>query len=415
MRAMTLSSVAIVLAMATGGCGGSASTLSNPPTVGTVALSCQAAMPFAGPSPRVAVPGNLFPTATGGAATDRPLPESLTAMLNLRVRELLNTSGAPAISAAITIPGFGRWSSTQGLAQTQPAQTVGDATEFYWGSIAKMLTAVVVLQLVEEGKLHMDDRLARWFPQIPKAELITIAQLLSHTSGLQTNVHGSTGLAAETPAQQVQLLSNQALLFCPGTDASYSNAAYLLLALVVEALEQQPMHQSVQRRIAAPLGLQHLRALRPGEDAPIALAMPHAGQTPTADPGAWTRLGAGNVVGRAEDLVVFWQAVLSGRLLAPTTVQSQWTVLHALGPQTREAGQGIQWFGRGVMLTEWTDGVGRTRTWLGHFGGIPTANATVLYDHVANAYAAIAVNSDVSTAAVANALLNTVLDWRALH
>ena len=72
----------------------------------------------------------------------------------------------------------------------------------------------------------------------------------------------------------------------------------------------------------------------------------------------------------------------------------------------------MQWFGKGVMLTEWTDDTGVARSWLGHFGGIPTANAALLYDNVAEAYAAVAVNSAVSSAAVANALLKTVLDWR---
>jgi D-alanyl-D-alanine carboxypeptidase len=138
----------------------------------------------------------------------------------------------------------------------------------------------------------------------------------------------------------------------------------------------------------------------------------HEGQTPKPDPGAWTRLGAGNVVARAEDMAVFWQAVLSGRLLAPATVQSQWAVLRALGPQTTDSNQGIQWFGKGVMLSEWTDGSGQLRSWLGHAGGIPTANAQLLYDPAVQAYAAVAVNNEVSAAAVANALLSTVAAWR---
>lgn len=410
MRAAVLA-VAIVFALAAGGCGG-AGGATTPSTLGNARLTCETTMPFTGPAPHVALTANLFPSVTSAAPAETPMPGTLAALLDQQVRDLLNKTGAPAISAAISVPGLGRWSSTQGLAQTQPAQAVGGGTEFYWGSIAKTVTAVLVLQLVEEGKLRMDDPLSRWFPQIPLAQHITIAQLLSHTSGLQTNINGANGLEEETPSQQVALLASQSLLFCPGTNASYSNAGYLLLALVVESIEQQPMFQSVERRIAAPLGLQHLRALRPGEDVPVSLAAPHDGATPKADLGAWTRLGSGNVVGRAEDLVVFWRAVLSGQLLAPDTVQSQWAVLHALGAQTAVSGQGIQWFGKGVMLTEWTDDAGRARTWLGHFGGIPTANATVLYDPTVNAFAAVAVNSAVSSAAVANALLKTVQDWR---
>ncbi|MES2582442.1 MAG: serine hydrolase domain-containing protein [Pseudomonadota bacterium] len=400
-RSVCAGGVMLVLAAGCGGTGGSAA---GPAAVST-GLSCQGALPFVGAPLHAAPPANLLPATSavtvGAADANRPLPDTLTALLDQQVRDILSKTGAPAVTAAITIPGLGRWSSTLGLAQVLPAQQVDGGTAFYWGSVAKALTAVLVLQLVEEGTLRLDDSLSRWYPLIPQAERITLGQLLTHTSGLQTY------------ASSAVELTQAPLLFCPGANASYSNAGYLVLGLIVEAVEQQPFHQSVQRRIAAPLGLPHLRALRPGEGAPAALATPHAGRTPQPDPGAWMRLGAGNVVARAEDMVVFWQAVLSGRLLAPTTVQSQWKLLYQLFATATESKQGNTWFGQGVMLTEWTDGAGRLRTWLGHLGSIPTANAALLYDPAVDAYAAVAVNSEVSSTAVANALLTTVLDWQA--
>lgn len=414
MRTATSYRVAILLALVTGGCGGTGGTSANSAGV-TSSSSCLAVMPFVGATPHAPLPASLFPVTASKAATDVPVPDALAAALDQQVHDLLNKSGAPAISAAITVPGLGRWSSTQGLAQVRPAQAVTHGTEFYWGSVAKTLTAVLVLQLMEEGKLRLEDPLSRWLPQIPDAQHIRIGHLLSHTSGLQTNANSRSGEGPVTPTSMATNMAGMPLLFCPGTSASYSNTGYVLLALVVEAIEQQPLHQTVERRIAKPLGLQYLRALRPGEDAAVALAIPHEGQTPMADPTAWTRLGAGNVVGRAEDLAVFWQAVLTGRLLAPATVQSQWEMLHVLGPQTTETSQALQWFGKGVMLMEWTDPTGRERAWLGHLGGIPTANAVLLYDPVAGAYAAVAVNNDVSSAAAANSLIKTVLEWRAQH
>lgn len=387
------------------GCGGTGGAA---PPVGPY---CQTAMPFAGAPLHAALPANTFPATAHGAQAGVPLPDTLTRALDQQVRDILQKTGAPAITAAITMPGLGRWSSTQGLAQTTPSLAVHGGTTFYWASVGKALTAVLVLLLVEEGKLRLDDTLARWYPQIPQAEHITLAQLLTHTSGLQT--YAGERLATTPPAQAVATLAHAPLLFCPGTQASYSNAGYLLLGLVVEAVEGRPFDQTVQLRIAEPLGLQHLRVLQPGELAPAGLATPHEGRTPQADPGAWTRLGAGNVVARAEDMVVFWQAVLSGHLLAPTTVRSQWSLLYQLFATSTESGQGNSWFGMGVMLTEWTDETGRLRSWLGHAGGIPTANAQLLYDPTVQAYAAVAVNSEVSAAAVANALLATVSAWRA--
>lgn len=415
MKLLGVCTSGILLALAAG-CGGTGGTASGTAT-GSAGLSCSANSPFAGAPLHATVPTNLFPIRAEATVAlsdaNMPLPVTLTALLDQQVREILAKTGAPAMTAAITIPGLGRWSSTQGLAQTLPAQPVDSGTEFYWGSVAKALTAVLVLQLVDEGKLRLDDTLSRWVPQIPMAERITVAQLLNHSSGLQTNANSVTGLGYETPDQQVAMLAQMPLLFCPGTNASYSNAAYMLLGLVVEVIERKSFYQSVQQRIAEPLGLKHLRALRPDENVPVALAAAHDGRTPQADPGAWMRLGAGNVVGRAEDMVVFWQAVLTGRLLAPATVQAQWAMLYMLDAPTTEPSQGRRWFGKGVMLWEWTDDLGRLRTWLGHAGSIPTANAQLLYDPTVQAYAAVAVNNAVPSAAVANALLKTVSDWQA--
>ncbi len=414
MMAAFLRGVTVLLALTTAACGGTGDTAA-PFATGTASRSCHADMPFAGATPHAALPTTVFPTVANGGAVDTPLPAELGGLLDQQVADLLRKTGAPAMSAAVTVQGLGRWSNTQGTAQTVPVQSVEAGSEFYWGSVAKALTAVLVLQLVDEGKLRLDDTLSHWYPEIPLAERITLAHLLNHSSGLQTNANSSTGLGYETPAQQRAMLSNLPLLFCPGTNASYSNAGYMLLGLVVEAVEQKPFYRSVQHRIAEPLGLQHLRALRPGESMPLALVAAHAGRTPVADAGAWTRLGAGNVVARAEDMVVFWQAVLTGRLLAPATVHAQWALLHMLDAPTTEPSQGRRWFGKGVMLWEWTDDLGRQRTWLGHAGSIPTANAQLLYDPTLQAYAAVAVNNAVPSAAVANALLKTVSDWQAKH
>jgi len=402
----------LLVAALVSGCGGTGG-----PAVGAMAdaaaLTCQTGLPFAGAPPHAALPASLFPAPAAIATPPALMPEALGVLLDQQVADLLRLTGAPAVTAAITVPGLGGWRSTQGLAQAVPAQAVNEGTEFYWGSVAKPLTAVIILQLAQEGKLRLDDPLSRWYPQLPQAARITLAQLLAHTSGLQSNVISASGLGAQTPAQQLALLANMPLLFCPGTNVGYSNAGYLMLALVIEAIEQQAFDQSVQDRLATPLGLSHLRALRPGEEVSATLAQPHEGRQPKADPNAWLRLGAGNVVARAEDMVVFWQAVLSGQLLAPATVQSQWALLHALGPPTTASNQNNSWIGQGVMLSEWTDDRGHARTWLGHAGGIPTANAVLLYDPDVQAYAAVAVNSAVSSHAVANALLKTVIDWRA--
>ncbi len=389
-------------------CGGGGGTVT-----GHQPLSCASAGPYRGAPMHATLPVNSFPPLGSTSSQRDVLPRDLGLLLEGRVAELLRQTGAPAIAAAIDVPGLGRWASTQGLARVAPPELSDEATLFYWGSVAKSLTAVLVLQLVEEGRLKLDDRLARWYPHMPQADLITIEHLLTHTSGLATNALDVLGQVPQTPAELVHAASTTPSVFCPGTGTSYSNTGYLMLGLIVEAVEQQAFHQVLQRRIAQPLGLQHIRALRPGEEQPAELAAPHLRRDPQADPGAWSRVGSGNVVATASDILAVWQALLTGRLLPLATVRRQWSHLYPLQDEgLRSNGQALMWSGQGVMVMEWTDDQGRVRPWLGHLGSIPTANATMLYDPLVGAYVTAAVNSEVSSAAVANALLQVVMVWQ---
>ena len=379
------------------------------------AMSCLPGPAYIGPALHAPLPDGALPTARTGSmpsiAEGPSVPDELSALLNARIDDLLAQTGAPAINAAIDVPGLGRWSATRGWARVVPAQPATDVTWFYWASVAKSLTAVLVLQLVEEGRLGLDDRLATWYPQVPNADLIVIGQLLTHTSGLAT--HPSSAVAPSTSEEWLSAVVATPVIACPGSVASYSNIGYELLGRIVQTVEKQSFDAVVQRRIAEPLGLRQLRALRAGEEDVAALATPHLGRMPTSDAGAWLRIGAGNVIASAQDMLTVWRTVLEGRLLRSDTVAQQWDVLYPItdrgGPASRTA---RTWFGQGVMLMEWTDASDAARSWLGHLGGVSGANAMVAYDASAGAYVAVAMNSDTSAAAVGNALLDVLARWR---
>jgi D-alanyl-D-alanine carboxypeptidase len=370
---------------------------------------CTSAPVYKGGSIHVALMASDFPSPI--PASRLPLPAQLASQLEVRLESLLRKTGAPALAVAVEVEGLGYWSRTQGLAHVEPPAAAFDESLFYWGSVSKSVTAVLVLQLVQEGKLRLDDSLQQWFPQIPNAEHITIVQLLTHTSGLAVHPQGDPLTAAPDMATRLQQAVDAPSAFCPGVDAAYSNIAYLLLGRLLELLEQEPYHLIVQRRIAGPLGLLHLRALRPDETITPGLATPHQVRTPQPDPAAWQRLGNGNLVATAPDMLRYWKALLTGKLLPPKVVQQQWAQLYPLRniPHTAQA---QQWFGQGVMLTEFNNPAGQRQAWLNHQGGTPTANAVVLYAPRQKAWAAVAVNSAVSAPAVANAMLQVLADWR---
>jgi D-alanyl-D-alanine carboxypeptidase len=132
------------------------------------------------------------------------------------------------------------------------------ASRFRIASITKTYTAVMILQLVEEGKLKLTDTLDKFFPQVPNAQKITILQILSHRSGIP-NVRRDQ--ATWKPGAQVIKDEMLALIvkgspeFEPDTKNSYSNSGYFLLGLILEKLTGKPYDQALEERINSKIGL----------------------------------------------------------------------------------------------------------------------------------------------------------------
>ena len=132
------------------------------------------------------------------------------------------------------------------------------ASRFRIASITKTYTAVMILQLVEEGKLKLTDTLDKFFPQVPNAQKITILQILSHRSGIP-NVRRDQATwkpgAPVTKDEMLALIVKGAPEFEPDTKNSYSNSGYFLLGLILEKLTGKPYDQALEERINSKIGL----------------------------------------------------------------------------------------------------------------------------------------------------------------
>jgi D-alanyl-D-alanine carboxypeptidase len=133
-----------------------------------------------------------------------------------------------------------------------------EASRFRIASITKTYTAVMILQLVEEGKLKLTDTLDNFFPQVPNAQKITILQILSHRSGIP-NVRRdqATWKPGETVTrdQMLALIVNSTPEFEPDTKSSYSNSGYFLLNLILENVTGKPYAGALEERINSRIGL----------------------------------------------------------------------------------------------------------------------------------------------------------------
>jgi CubicO group peptidase (beta-lactamase class C family) len=101
-----------------------------------------------------------------------------------------------------------------------------------------MFTATVILRLEEEGKLSINDKLSKYYPDFPKGDSITIANLLSHTSGIP-NETGSENTVDEQTF--IKFISAKPLNFSPGKQWDYSNSGYYILGYIIKKLQEWSM------------------------------------------------------------------------------------------------------------------------------------------------------------------------------
>jgi D-alanyl-D-alanine carboxypeptidase len=348
--------------------------------------------------------GNIV---TSFQVADYPVSKQLSGplkdSLDQTVSYLSNAVKIPGITVSILIPGEGLWQATKGFL-SKPAQATADSTSiFYWASVGKLVTATIIDQLVQEHKLSYKDKLAQWFPQFDHARQITIEQLLNHTSGLASFNTDTTLFSKEkhySPTDLIAIALQQKNLFLPGAGWSYSNTGYLLLALIIEKIDNHSYAESVQQRIAVPLHLSSLRALTQASLSEN-LALAHDNNDHLVNEDFSVPLGSGNIVANSKDMVLLLYALMSGKIVPAPVVSDR---LHDLFPMYERG----MYYGRGMMLTDFAEITGSEDLWIGHTGGTESYRALLIYDTQTKALLAISVNAHISVEAIARKLLGWI-------
>lgn len=168
--------------------------------------------------------------------------------------------GVPAAAVAVVIDGEIVEHAT-GILSTATKVTATTDSIFQIGSITKVWTATLVMQLVDEGLVDLDAPVRRYLPEFvladdAAADAITVRQLLSHRSGIEGDIFTDTGRGDDAISQYLALLADAAQIFPPGSFFSYSNAGYVVLGRLVERLRDSTWEQALLDHIATPLGLQ---------------------------------------------------------------------------------------------------------------------------------------------------------------
>jgi D-alanyl-D-alanine carboxypeptidase len=227
------------------------------------------------------------------------------------------------------------------------------STRFHFGSIGKCLLAAVVLGLVDEGRLDLDAPLEVYLPGVvANSDTISIRHLLQHTSGLRDFLQEESFLtstlaesARPEPAAVLRLVRDDPL-FAPGEGWAYASTNYLVLALVVETVEELPLREVLRVRLAEPQGLIHT------ELPPIAGDPPAKGHTAADNwlfPGETDseRLthalayGADAIVSTPSEVARFLGAFIGGELLGPESTRNLLQTVPADELEFDEYGLGI--------------------------------------------------------------------------
>ena len=205
-----------------------------------------------------------------------------------------------------------------GKANAELGVPVTPETRFNIASVTKPLTSTIAIQLATEGRLRVSDSLARWFPDFPKADSITVSMLLRHRSGIPHEVVPDSEATRPFTAEELVARAKRLPLdFPPGARESYSSGGFEVLARVLERVSGKSYDALLEERIFRPCGMTHSssadsRVLLPGRASgyvPVAHGIENA---PLQDFTSIT--GAGSVWSTARDLSRFVDSLEAGRL-----------------------------------------------------------------------------------------------------
>src|SRR5437588_1057590 len=187
------------------------------------------------------------------------LPADLTDKIDKVATDTLARTGVPSASIAIVKGGQIAYVKAYGDARLEPKTPASTAMRYSIGSISKQFTAAAILLLREEGKLSLDDKVAKYVPNLTRANEVTIRQLLSHTSGYQDywpQDYVMPVMLQPTNAQQIMdAWASKPLDFDPGTRWQYSNTNYVIAGVIVEKVARMPLLQFLQQKVFTPLGI----------------------------------------------------------------------------------------------------------------------------------------------------------------
>jgi CubicO group peptidase (beta-lactamase class C family) len=258
----------------------------------------------------------------------------------------------PGVAVLVARDGHVLYQAGFGLADLEKKTPITPDTKFRIGSVTKQFTAAAIMKLAEEGKLAVNDPLAKYFSDIPNAQKITLRHLLTHTSGLGSYTDRPTFFGGVqkpiAPLDLVASMKNDPPEFEPGTNFKYCNSGYFLLGEIVAQVSGQSLADYLRTKFFEPLemkdtgiyvnatppaGAAHGYAVEKGQaNSPIDWDMSWAG-------------GAGAIYSTVGDLCRWTEALHGGRVVNAQSLKAMTT------PSPPPGSEGLN-YGFGLVISD---------------------------------------------------------------
>ncbi|MCX5272849.1 serine hydrolase domain-containing protein [Streptomyces virginiae] len=361
--------------------------------VGPVGAGAGAAYAWDAAAPTAPVPAATVPAPIPNpAASDEfaQLTPAVTRQLDTAIKKVLAEAEIPGVIVSVSAPGKGDYVRSFGVADKATGAPMTPNLNMRIGSVTKTFTVTALLELVDEGKVGLDDPIGKYVDGVPNGDRITLRELAGMRSGLfnysaDEDFYKAFTSNPDRPFTPQELLAysfEHPVLFEPNAKFSYCNTNLILLGLVVEKVSGVPLDTFVDREVVEPAGLKH--TLFPtGPEFPAPHAQGYTDQTASGkvetstdwNPSwAWA---AGAMISDLSDLRSWAKTLATGTLLTPATQAQRLDVVDAL-PGT---GYGL--------------GIFNVQGWIGHNGSLPGYGSLVLYLPEAKATLVVLLNTDI--------------------
>ena len=273
------------------------------------------------------------------------------------------------------------------------------ATKFRIGSITKQFTASCILQLAEQGKLSVEDKLDKYFPGYPKGDSVTLHMLLNHTSGIKnyTDIPEFWGKSVQQLSvdSMIAVFKNKPYDFSPGTKWSYSNSGYFLLGAIVEKVSGKKFRDFLFENVIQKAGLKNTDMDR------LDSILQYRATGYSKSPSGWQHamyismegpFSAGALFSTVGDLQKWMQALISNQVLSPASTKKMTT------PYMGK-------YGYGLLIDSLKQ---HRRIW--HNGGIPGFSSHLAYYPDDDVYIVALSNNDGNSDQVGVSLASILYD-----